>query len=147
MWYDKLSNAPQPADEDLAFLYHDDGNPVRYHFVCYSVNKHGEPRRYAVAHMASEDTDFYDYRGAPPEARGLQVQSIYRVHDSEQAHGYDQHHIILCFLDKSIEFTGQSFGISEPIAGSSAISVLIDFIRCTGVLCNAEPRATPDPAT
>jgi hypothetical protein len=133
MRYEKLSNTPQPTAEDLAFLYRDDGNPVRDHFVCYRVSGDGEPRRYVVACMASEDTDFYDYRGVAPEERGLQIHSIYRVHGSEQANGYDQYHIVLCFSDKSIEFTGQSFGISEPITGSSAVSVLVDYIRGSGV--------------
>ena len=133
MRYEKLSNAPQPADEDLAFLYLDDGDPVRDHFVCYRVSEYGEPPRYVVAHMSSEDTDFYDYRGASPEERGLRIHSIYRVHDSEKATGYDQYHIVLCFADKSIEFTGLSFGISEPSAGSSAVSVLLEYIRQTGV--------------
>jgi hypothetical protein len=70
MRYEKLTNEPQPSMEDVAFLYHDDGNPVRDHFVCYRVSQFDRPRRYVVAHMASEDTDFYDYRGAPPEQRG-----------------------------------------------------------------------------
>lgn len=134
MRYEKLSNEPQPSDEDLAFLYCDDRNPVRDHFVCYRVSEFGQqPRRYVVAHMSSEDTDFYDYRGAAPEDRGLQIHSVYRVHGSEQTNGYDQHHILFCFADKSTEFTGLSFGISEPIEGPNAASVLIDYVRRSGV--------------
>ncbi len=83
--------------------------------------------------MASEDTDFYDYRGAAPEERGLEIHTIYRVQDSERAHGYDKYHIVICFSDKSIEFTGQSFGISQPISGRSAVSVLLDAVRQSGV--------------
>jgi hypothetical protein len=83
--------------------------------------------------MSSEDTDYYDYRGAAPEGRGLQIHSIYRVHDYERAHGHDQHHIVLCFSDKSIEFTGLSFGISKPMSGSSAVSVLMGYVRQSGV--------------
>lgn len=133
MRYQRLSSAPQPAEEDLAFLYHDSGNPVRDHFVCYRVSKSGQPCRYVVAHMASEDTDFYDYHGAPPEDRGLEIHTVYRVHDSDQTNGYDQHHIIFCFAGKSIEFTGQSFGISEPLEGTNAASVLVDYVRRSGV--------------
>lgn len=132
MRFEKLTDTPQPADEDLAFLYRDDGNPVRDHIVCYLISGRGDLRRYAVACMAAEDTDFYDYRGAAPEERGLETNSIYRVYDSEHTHGYDQHHIVFCFTDKSIEFTGQSFGISEPILGSSAVSVLIEYVRPSG---------------
>ena len=133
MRYEKLSSEPQPSVEDLAFLYHDDGNPVRDHFVCYRVSGPDQPLRYAVASMASEDTDFYDYRGAAPEDRGLQIHSVYRVHGSDKTNGYDQDHIILCFAGKSIEFTGLSFGISAPIAGRSAASVLVDYVRQSGV--------------
>lgn len=128
MRYEKLSNEPQPADEDLAFLYHDDGNPVRNHFVCYRVSEFGQPRRYVVASLASEDTDFYDYHGAPPEDRGLQLHTVYRVHGSDKTNGYDQHHIVFCFADKSIEFTGQSFRISEPMEGRNAAFVLADYV-------------------
>ena len=133
MRYVKLSAVPQPSDEDLAFLYRDDGNPVRDHFVCYCISRSAEPRRYAVASMAAEDTDFYDYRGPPPEDRGLELHTIYRVEGSDRVRGYDQHHIVLCFTDKSIEFTGQSFGVSEPIEGQSAVSVLIDHVRRSGM--------------
>ena len=133
MRYERLSTEPQPADEDWAFLYHDDGNPVRDHFVCYRVSEFGRPRRYVVAHMACEDTDFYDYRGAPPEQRGLQIHAVYRVHGSERTNGYDQHHIVICFADKSVEFTGLDFGISEPAAGLSAAGVLLDHVRRSGV--------------
>jgi hypothetical protein len=129
MRYERLSNEPQPADEDIAFLYQDDGNPVRDHFVCYRISPFEQPRRYVVAHMASEDTDFYNYRGAPPEDRGLEIFAIYRLHGSDKTNGYDQFHIILCFADKSIEFTGLSFGISEPMEGPSAASVLLDYLR------------------
>ena len=129
MRYERLSNELQPAGEDLAFLYHDDGNPVRDHFLCYRVSAFGHPRRYAVAHMACEDTDFYDYRGAAPARRGLQIHSVYRVHGSEKTDGYDDEHIVFCFADKSIEFTGLSFGISEALEGSNAASVLIDYVR------------------
>jgi hypothetical protein len=133
MRYVKLSDVPQPAYEDVAVLYRDDGNPVRDHFVCYRVSRLTEPRRYAVASMASEDTDFYDYRGPPPESLGLQLHTIYRVEDSNRVHGYDRHHIVLCFADKSIEFTGQSFGVSEPVEGRSAVAVLLDHVRRSGV--------------
>jgi hypothetical protein len=85
MRYEKLSNVPHSTDEDLAFLYCDDGNAVREHFVCYRVSGSGEPRQYVVVHMASEDTDFYDYRAAAPEERGLEIQTVYRVQGSEQA--------------------------------------------------------------
>ena len=133
MRYERLSDEPQPADEDVAFLYHDDGNPVRDHFVCYRVSAFGQPRRYAVAHMSCEDTDFYDYRGAAPEERGLQIHSVYRVHGSERTNGYDQHHIAICFADKSVEFTGLSFGISDAIEGSNAAAVLLEYVRRSGV--------------
>lgn len=134
MRYEKLTSEPHPADHEVAFLYHDSGNPVRDHFVCYNVSGPSQrPRRYVVAHMASEDTDFYDYNGAPPEDRGLHIFSVYRVHGSERTAGYDQHHIVLCFADKSIEFTGLSFGISDPVEGGSAAAVLVEHVRRSGV--------------
>lgn len=124
--YEKLS-ALSPSEGDVAFLYFDDGNPVRDHWVCYCISGFERPRRYAIASMASEDTDFYDYRGNPPADRGLQANSVYRVHGSDKVSGYDQEHIIICFSDKTVEFTGLSFGISGPYDGDSALSVLIAF--------------------
>jgi len=129
MRYEELPNAPTPADNDFAWLYCDDGNPVRDHFVCYRISGGAErPRRYAVAHMASEDTDFYDCRAAPPLGAG-----VYRVHGSERTRGHDQDHIMICFAHKVVEFTGESFGISDPIAGSSAAAVLAEYVRQPGV--------------
>jgi hypothetical protein len=131
--HEKLLSAPAPAWDEVALLYYDDCNPVRDHFVCYCVSGPERPRRYAVASMASEDTDFYDYNGPAPEARGLETYCIYRVHGSDKVSGYDQHHIVLCLSEKTIDFTGQSFGVSEPEEGSSALTVLLDHVRRSGV--------------
>jgi hypothetical protein len=138
MRYERLVDEARPVTGDVAFLYHDDGNPVRDHFVCYCVDNSRRPRRYVIASMACEDTDFYDYRGPAPARRGLQIYSVYRVHGSEHTNGYDQHHIVICFADKSIEFTGLSFGISVPLEGTNAAAVLAAHVlRSFG----AEPRA------
>jgi hypothetical protein len=58
---------------------------------------------------------------------------VYRVHGSERTNGYDQHHIVICFADKSVEFTGLSFGISDPIEGGNAVAVLLEYVRRSGV--------------
>ena len=143
MRYEKLSSEPQPSTEDLAFLYHDDGGVMRKHYVCYCVSAFDQPRRYVVAHMASEDTDFYDYHGAPPEERGLLIHSVYRVHDSYVTTGYDQDHIILCFTDKSIEFAGQVFDISESVEGSDAASILANYVWRSHLVSRSDrPGAT-----
>jgi hypothetical protein len=38
MRYEKFEDAPMPADNDFAWLYCDDGNPVRDPFVSYRVS-------------------------------------------------------------------------------------------------------------
>lgn len=131
--FEKLLNVLPPAWDEVAFLHYDDCNPVRHHFVCYCVREPDRRRCYAVASMAAEDTDFYDYHGAAPAVRGLEEYSVYRVHGSDKVCGYDQHHIIICLSDKTIEFTGQSFGIGGPIEGRSALAVLLQYIRGSGV--------------
>lgn len=129
--YEKLWTDLSPVLDEVAILYFDDGNPVREHFVCYRVAGPERQPRYAVAHMASEDTDFYDYRGAAPAERGLEEYGVYRVHDSDRVAGYDQHHIILCLSGKTIEFTGLSFGICGPTEGRSALAVLLEHVRAS----------------
>ena len=84
--------------------------------------------------MAAEDTDFYDYNGPAPEDRGLTTYSIYRVLDSENVNGCDQDHIIICLSDKSIEFTGASFGIRGPYEGSSALVILFENVQKSGLI-------------
>ena len=79
--YEKLWTDLSPVLDEVAILYFDDRNPVREHFVCYRVAGPERQPRYAVAHMASEDTDFYDYRGAAPAERGLEEYGVYRVHE------------------------------------------------------------------
>ena len=123
--YEKLAEERVPKLDELAFLHFDDQNPVRDHWVCYCVSGFERPRRYAIASMAAEDTNFYDYCGAPPADRGLEIYSMYRVHDSDRVNGYDQEHIIICFADRTIEFTGLSFGVSGPFNGQSALRVLV----------------------
>lgn len=130
MRYQLVSDLPPPISEDLAFLYHHDGFPVRFHFLCYRVGD--EPGRYVIVRTASEGTDFYDYRGASPEDRNLPCYSVYRVEDSDQIGGYDQFHYLFCFADKSIEIVGQSFGCSAPIEGFSAASVLLQELKRNG---------------
>ena len=114
--YEKLSGPPPSLDE-VAFLYFDDGSPVRDHWVCYCISGFEHPRRYVIAQMSAEDTDFYEYHGGRPEDRGLEIYSVYRVHGSDQVGGYDQEHIVICFGDRRSSLPG--------LASESAVRLMV----------------------
>jgi hypothetical protein len=128
--YEKLSAPSQPEEDEVAILFYDDCNPVRSHYVCYRTGGYGgKGPYYAVAHMASEDTNYSLYHGPAPHDRGLDPYSIYRVHGSDKLNGFDREHIVLCLSDKTIELAGMSFAVSDPVEGKSAVAVLLDHVR------------------
>jgi hypothetical protein len=61
----------------------------------------------AVASIASEDCDFYEYNGPAPAKRGLETYCVYRVNESDKVDACDDEHVVLCLSRKTIELAGR----------------------------------------
>ena len=128
-----LSPKPSAESEEIAILYSDDGNPVREHILCYHTHRgtgsNTKNKYYSIFSMASEDTDYYEYNGKPPHKRDLNESTFYKVENSVEVSGYDQDHIVICLLDKTIEIVGLTYGISATsIKAGNAKCALLKYL-------------------
>jgi hypothetical protein len=98
--------------------------------VCYrAAGPDGDRARFIVASMSSKDSAFFDYNGGAAAERGLVAGSIYLVRNSPRVVGEDTEHVIIALADKTIEFTGMAFNISQPIQAPSAAAALWQHVR------------------